>query len=392
MKIHEYQAVELLSAYNVPTCITRVASTPEEAREIAKGFTSPPYVVKAQVHSGGRGKAGGVKFANSPDDVYAAAEQILGMTLVTKQTGPQGRVVRKVVVCESEKIEKEYYVSITVDGTKEHEVLIASAAGGMEIEQTAKEAPEMILTHLIDPRIGLKDYHLREIAEKLEMDEIVTKQFIRMCKCLYKLFKETDCSLIEINPLIVNDQTKLVAADAKINFDDNALPRHADILSLRDVNEEAPRELAASKYDLNYIQLDGNIGCMVNGAGLAMATMDIIQANGGSPANFLDVGGSATEEKVTGAFKILLSDPNVKGLFVNIFGGIMRCDTIASGIVSAARTCNVCVPLVVRLSGTNAQIGKEILQNSGLVIIPADDMADGAKKICALVKSEEVPA
>lgn len=392
MKIHEYQAVELMSSYGVPTCTTKVASTPEEAMMLAKTMETTPYVIKAQVHSGGRGKAGGVKFANTPEEVFDAANSILGMTLVTKQTGPQGRLVRKVVVCESVKIEKEYYVSITVDGSQEREVLIASAAGGMEIEQTAEENPELILTHVIDPEIGLKDYHLREIAVKLGMDASVTKQFVRMGKCLYKLFREKDCSLIEINPLIVNDQGKLIAADAKVNFDDNALPRHADILAMRDVYEEDPREVEASKYDLNYIQLDGNIGCMVNGAGLAMATMDIIQANGGTPANFLDVGGGATEAKVTGAFSILLSDQNVKGLFVNIFGGIMRCDVIAAGIVAAAKKCNVNVPLVVRLDGTNAELGKSILVDSGLAITPAEDMADGAKKICALVKGEEVSA
>lgn len=385
MKVHEYQAAALFNAYGIKVPAGRAADTAEEAVAAAKAIGDGPYVVKAQVHSGGRGKAGGVKFANTLDEVRRCADDILGMMLVTKQTGPQGRLVRKVMVGETISIQKEYYVSFTVDGTAERAVMIASSAGGMEIEQIAQEAPEKILTVQIDPVIGLKDYQALGIADQLGMETGVAKQFVKLTRAMFKLFRDKDCSLIEINPLVVDAQGQLIAADAKINFDDNALPRHPDIAVLRDIYEEDPREVEASKYDLNYVQLDGNIGCMVNGAGLAMATMDIIQANGGNPSNFLDVGGGATEEKVTGAFSILLSDPKVRGIFVNIFGGIMRCDVIAAGIVAAARKLSVRVPLVVRLEGTNAAEGKRILQESGLQITPAGDMADGAKKICQLI-------
>ena len=343
-------------------------------------------MIKAQVHSGGRGKAGGVKFAQTPEEAEAKAGEILGMKLVTKQTGPEGRIVKRVLVSRAVEIAREYYVSLTVDGARERVVMIASSAGGMEIEETAKEAPEKIYTMEIDPYLGLTGYQAREMGKKLGLGAAETKQFIALSKGLYRLFVEKDCSLVEINPLAVDGEGNLIAADAKVNFDDNALFRHSENAAMRDENEEEPRELEASKYDLNYIGLDGNIGCMVNGAGLAMATMDIIQACGGSPANFLDVGGSATAEKVAGAFAILLSDAKVKCIFVNIFGGIMRCDIIAAGIVEAARKLEVKVPLVVRLEGTNAEAGKKILAESGLNITAAEDMADGAEKACRLAK------
>ena len=385
MKIHEYQAAALFEQYGVRVPAGRVAQTPDEACAAARELNCGAVVVKAQVHTGGRGKAGGVKLAATPEEARLRAQEILGMTLVTKQTGSQGKLVRKVMVSETIDIRKELYFSMTVDAEAEQIVMIASAMGGMDIEQTAAEAPQAILTVRIDPYIGLQDYQAWEIAGQLGLDGAVTKQFVSLAKAAYRLFCDKDCSLIEINPLVLDGSGTLIAADAKINFDDNALMRHPDIVALRDVYEEDPREVEASKYDLNYVQLDGNIGCMVNGAGLAMATMDIIQANGGQPSNFLDVGGSATEEKVAGAFSILLSDSKVKGIFVNIFGGIMRCDIIAAGIVSAAKRMDVKVPLVVRLEGTNAEAGKRILRESGLQIIPADDMADGARKICARV-------
>ena len=388
MKIHEYQASALFAEYGVPVPKLTPVFSAEEAEAAAAAMGSGPFVVKAQVHSGGRGKAGGVKFAQTPGEVRLRAEEILGMTLVTRQTGPKGKLVRRAAVGETIDIRREFYLSFTVDGGAERVVMIASSRGGMEIEQTALEAPESILMAYIDPLIGLRSYQSRQIAEGLGMAEAEIRQFIKLAAALYRLFCEKDCSLIEINPLALDGSGKLVAADAKINFDDNALARHPDIVALRDVDEEDPREVEAARYGLNYVQMEGNIGCMVNGAGLAMATMDIIQAYGGSPANFLDVGGGASEEKVTGAFTILLSDANVRGIFVNIFGGIMRCDIIASGIVAAASKLAVRVPLVVRLEGTNAEEGKRILRESGLRIVPADDMADGARKICDLVRGE----
>ena len=386
MKIHEYQAAELFKAYGVRVPEGKAAATAEEAGEAARSLGAGPYVIKAQVHSGGRGKAGGVKFAQTAEEAEAKAGEILGMKLVTKQTGPEGRIVKRVLVSRAVEIAREYYVSLTVDGARERVVMIASSAGGMEIEETAKEAPEKIYTMEIDPYLGLTGYQAREMGKKLGLSAGEIKQFIALSKGLYRLFVEKDCSLVEINPLAVDGEGNLIAADAKVNFDDNALFRHSENAAMRDENEEEPRELEASKYDLNYIGLDGNIGCMVNGAGLAMATMDIIQACGGSPANFLDVGGSATAEKVAGAFAILLSDAKVECIFVNIFGGIMRCDIIAEGIVEAARKLEVKVPLVVRLEGTNAEAGKKILAESGLNITAAEDMADGAEKACRLAK------
>ena len=386
MKIHEYQAAELFKAYGVRVPEGRAAATAEEAGEAARSLGAGPYVITAQVHSGGRGKAGGVKFAQTPEEAEAKAGEILGMKLVTKQTGPEGRIVKRVLVSRAVEIAREYYVSLTVDGARERVVMIASSAGGMEIEETAKEAPEKIYTMEIDPYLGLTGYQAREMGKKLGLSAAEIKQFIALSKGLYRLFVEKDCSLVEINPLAVDGEGNLIAADAKVNFDDNALFRHSENAAMRDENEEEARELEASKYDLNYIGLDGNIGCMVNGAGLAMATMDIIQACGGRPANFLDVGGSATAEKVAGAFAILLSDAKVECIFVNIFGGIMRCDIIAEGIVEAARKLEVKVPLVVRLEGTNAEAGKKILAESGLNITAAEDMADGAEKACRLAK------
>lgn len=385
MKIHEYQAAALYKSYGVPVPEGIPAFTVEEAVEAAQKLQEGPFVLKAQVHSGGRGKAGGVKFATNLEEVRQRASEILGMTLVTKQTGPEGRVVQRLLVNRAVEIDREYYVSLTVDGALGRVVMIASAEGGMEIERVAQEAPDKIYTLTIDPALGLMPYQARDMAAKLGFNGAETKQFIAIARALYRLFVEKDCSLVEINPLAVDKSGNLVAADAKINFDDNALFRHPDIQQLRDLNEEDPREVEASKFDLNYIQLDGNIGCMVNGAGLAMATMDIIQAFGGMPSNFLDVGGGATAEKVAGAFSILLSDPKVQGIFINIFGGIMKCDVIAQGVVEAAQKLQVKVPLVVRLEGTNAEAGKRILAQSNLNITPADDMADGAKKICRLV-------
>lgn len=391
MKIHEYQAAALFDSYGIPVPAGELAFTAEEAMNAA-GTMEGPYVVKAQIHSGGRGKAGGVRFAQTPEEVFDCAQKMLGMKLVTKQTGPQGRIVRRLMVGHTLKIKHEYYLSFTVDSALERPVLIVSAAGGIEIEKIAKEMPEKIITVRIDPDIGIRDYQLREVAANLNLNANETKQLITIGKKMYRLFTEKDCSLVEVNPLVVDAEGNMIAADAKINFDDNALARHPDIAALRDTNEEDPHEVAASEFDLNYVQLDGNIGCMVNGAGLAMATMDIIQAFGGNPSNFLDVGGSATEEKVAGAFSILLSDPNVKGIFINIFGGIMKCDVIASGVVAAAKKLSVNIPLVVRLEGTNVELGKRILAESGLNIVPADDMAEGARKICALVLHQEAKA
>ena len=386
MKIHEYQAAELFKQYGVSVPDGATATTPEEALAVARALGNGPYVVKAQVHSGGRGKAGGVKFAATPEEAREKAAQILGMTLVTRQTGPQGRLVRRVLVNRAMEIRGEYYLSLTVDAARERVVMIASGAGGMEIEETAKEAPEKIFTIELDPFLGMTGYQAREAARRLGLTQAQTGQFVALARGLYRLFFEKDCSLVEINPLAVDGEGNLVAADAKVNFDDNALFRHPDIQALRDVHEEEPRETEAAKFDLNYIGLDGDIGCMVNGAGLAMATMDIIQAFGGSPANFLDVGGGATAEKVAGAFSILLSDSKVRCIFINIFGGIMRCDVIAEGVVEAARKLDVKVPLVVRLEGTNAEAGKQILAASGLNITAAADMADGAQKACRLAR------
>ena len=378
MKIHEYQAKELLAAYGVPVPGGQVASTPEEVYEYAKTYEK--CVIKAQIHSGGRGKGGGVKLADSPEKAKEIAEAMIGMQLVTKQTGPEGKTVRKVLVTEATDIQKEYYLSIAVDNENASLVIIASAAGGTEIEETAVNHPELIVKEPISVYEGYHNYEGIEVARRLGLTGDLRKEFLSILADMTRLFFEKDCSLVEINPLVLTGEGHLLALDAKINFDDNALMRHPDIAALRDTQEEDPKEVRASEYDLNYISLDGNIGCLVNGAGLAMATMDIIKKFGGEPANFLDVGGSATTERATAAFEILLSDPNVKAIMVNIFGGIMKCDIIAEGVVIAARNLGMTVPLIVRLEGTNVERGREILKESGLAIIPADDMADAARK------------
>ena len=384
MKIHEYQAKELLAYYGVPVPAGVVAETAEQTFEAAKGFGS--CVVKAQVHSGARGKAGGVKFAKTPEEAKELASRILGMTLVTRQTGPAGKLVRKVLISEAVDVEREFYLSITGDSERAGLVIVASAAGGTEIEETAKEHPEAIVQIPVSAIEGFKGYEGIRVAEVLGLEGDLQKQLISMLGKMVKLYLEKDCSLVEINPLVQTTDGKLLCLDAKVNFDDNALFRHPDVLEMRDINEEDAKEYKASLSDLNYVSLDGDIGCLVNGAGLAMATMDIIKHFGGSPANFLDVGGSATTERVKAAFEILLSDGNVKAIFVNIFGGIMKCDIIAEGLVQATREMGIKVPIVVRLEGTNVELGRQIIEKSGLSIIAASDMADGARKAIAAAK------
>ena len=387
MKIHEYQAKELLKEYGVPVPEGILATTPEEAEKASEALGGRS-VIKAQVHGGGRGKAGGVKLAGDPGEAKEIASKMIGMTLVSKQTGPEGKKVHKVYVTKTVDIKKEYYLSITNDAAGACLVIIASGEGGTEIEEVSEKRPEAIVKERVSVFTGLKQYEARRVAKEIGIPAENTKEFISLLQKMYKLYIERDCSLVEINPLVLTGDGCLSALDAKITFDDNALARHADNLALRDEAEEDPREVAAGKYDLNYVALDGNIGCMVNGAGLAMATMDIIKKFGGSPANFLDVGGSATAEKVAAAFEILLSDSSVKAIMVNIFGGIMKCDVIASGIVEAAKKIDIKVPVVVRLEGTNVEKGKEILRASGLSLISADAMADAAHKCVALAAKE----
>ncbi len=386
MNIHEYQAKALLKTFGVPVLNGQPAFSVDEAVRVAGELGGPVWVVKAQIHAGGRGKAGGVKVVTSLDEVREAASAILGMTLVTRQTGPAGQKVRRLFVEDGCAIARELYLSALVDRASSRVAFIASTEGGMDIEEVAAQTPEKILTLTIDPASGLSGFHGREIAYALGLEGDQVKQCGRLIGALYKAILATDASLLEINPLVVSEAGDLVCLDAKMNFDANALYRHKDIASLRDLDEEDPMEVEASEADLNYIKLDGEIGCMVNGAGLAMATMDIIKLNGGTPANFLDVGGGASTEQVTTAFKIILSDPNVKGILVNIFGGIMRCDYIAEGIIAAAREVHLDKPLVVRLEGTNVEKGKQILQDSGLAVIAADDLGDAAQKIVAAVK------
>ncbi|TXK91217.1 ADP-forming succinate--CoA ligase subunit beta [Parageobacillus sp. SY1] len=386
MNIHEYQAKEILRNYGVSVPNGRVAFTVEEAVEAAKELGSPVCVVKAQIHAGGRGKAGGVKVAKSLDEVRTYASELLGKVLVTHQTGPEGKEVKRLLIEEGCDIKKEYYIGLVVDRATSRVVLMGSEEGGTEIEEVAAKTPEKIFTEYIDPAVGLQAFQARRLAFNINIPKELVNQAVKFMMGLYQVFVDKDCSIAEINPLVVTGDGKVMALDAKLNFDSNALYRHKDILEYRDLDEEDPKEVEASKYDLNYIALDGNIGCMVNGAGLAMATMDIIKYYGGEPANFLDVGGGATAEKVTEAFKIILSDPNVKGIFVNIFGGIMKCDVIASGIVEATKQVGLNLPLVVRLEGTNVELGKKILQESGLNITAADSMADGAQKIVELVR------
>ena len=386
MNIHEHQAKALLAEYGVPVPRGQAAFSVDEAVSAAKELGGPVYVVKAQIHAGGRGKAGGVKVVKSLDEVTDVAGEILGRTLVTHQTGPEGREVRRLYVEDGCDIADELYLSMLVDRGTSRITIIASSEGGMDVEEVAASQPEKILSLAIDPATGSQPYHMRRLAGILGLSGGTAKQLPSFLHSIFTAFTALDASLVEINPLVVTGAGDLLALDAKMSFDDNALYRHPNVMKLRDLSEEDPAEVRASEFDLNYIKLDGEIGCMVNGAGLAMATMDIIELNGASPANFLDVGGSATTERVTEAFKIILSDDNVKGILVNIFGGIMRCDIIAEGVVSAARSLGLDKPLVVRLEGTNVEEGKKIMAESGLSIIPADNLADAATKIVAAIK------
>ncbi|MDW7613306.1 ADP-forming succinate--CoA ligase subunit beta [Peribacillus simplex] len=385
MNIHEYQGKEILRQYGVSVPNGRVAFTVDEAVEAAKELGTEVVVVKAQIHAGGRGKAGGVKVAKNLDEARTYAEEILGKTLVTHQTGPAGKEVKRLLIEEGCDITKEYYIGLVLDRATNSVVLMASEEGGTEIEEVAEKTPEKIFKEVIDPVVGLTGFQARRIAFNINIPASLINKASKLMVNLYTAFVEKDCSIAEINPLVVTGDGNVMALDAKLNFDDNAIYRHKDIAEYRDLDEEDAKEIEASKHGLSYISLYGNIGCMVNGAGLAMATMDIIKHYMGDPANFLDVGGGATEEKVKEAFKIILSDQNVKGIFVNIFGGIMKCDIIATGVVAAAKELGLDVPLVVRLEGTNVDLGKKILKESGLNITAAESMADGAQKIVSLV-------
>ncbi len=395
MNIHEYQAKQLLKGYGVAVLDGGLAATPEEAEAAAQRLPGPVYVVKSQIHAGGRGAGrftsdpdgkGGVRLARSPEEVRAAAEAMLGHTLVTKQTGPQGRVVQRLYVEAGCDIKRELYLSLLVDRATSRVLVMASTEGGMEVEEVAEQHPERILRAAIDPATGVMPFHARTLAAGLGLVGKQVGTFGKFLAAMYEAFVALDCAVVEINPLVVTGGGEIVALDAKVSFDDNALYRHPELEQLRDEAEEDPKELEAARHSLSYVALDGTIGCMVNGAGLAMATMDIIKLYGAEPANFLDVGGGATRERVTAAFKIILSDPNVKGILVNIFGGIMRCDVVAEGVIAAARELSVTVPLVVRLEGTNVELGKKLMAESGLAIIPADDLADAAAKVVRAVK------
>jgi succinyl-CoA synthetase beta subunit len=386
MNIHEYQAKAVLAKFGVPVAHGLPAFSVEDAVKAAKELGGPVWVVKAQIHAGGRGKAGGVKVVKSIDDVEKEAKRLLGSTLVTHQTGPKGKVVNRIYIEEGSAIEKEFYLSMLVDRESSRVAIVVSTEGGMDIEKVAHDTPEKIITITVDPVANICPHHVRRLSKALGLDADLTKQMSPLITNLYKAFVDTDMALLEINPLVVTKDKKLICLDAKVGFDDNALFRHPDILALRDETEEDEKEIEASKYELNYIALDGEIGCMVNGAGLAMATMDIIKLYGLAPANFLDVGGSATTERVTAAFKIITSDPNVKGILVNIFGGIMKCDVIAEGVVTAVKEVGLRVPLVVRLEGTNVEKGKEIIAKSNLNVTSADDLDDAAQKIVKAVK------
>ena len=397
MNIHEYQAKTLLHRYGVPVSEGRIVLSADEAKRAASEVEGPLWVIKAQIHAGGRGKGsfieadagsgGGVRLARSVEEAEKEAKAMLGRTLVTKQTGPVGKMVNRIYIEDGSGIEKEFYLAILVDRQSSRISFVASTEGGMDIEEVAESTPEKILSFSVDPATGYQGYHGRRIAFNLGLDSKQTKQCVALMANLYRLFVDKDMEMLEINPLIISDSGDLKCLDAKMSFDSNAMYRHRDIAELRDTTEEDPKELEASKYDLNYIALDGEIGCMVNGAGLAMATMDIIKLFGSEPANFLDVGGGATKEKVTEAFKIITSDPQVKGILVNIFGGIMRCDVIAEGVVSAVKEVGLQVPLVVRLEGTNVEEGKAIITDSGLNVIAANNLKDGAEKIVAAVKA-----
>ncbi|MFN3828082.1 MAG: ADP-forming succinate--CoA ligase subunit beta [Micavibrio sp.] len=395
MNIHEYQAKTLLKQYGVPVPDGIAAMTVDEAVKVAGQLPGPLYVVKAQIHAGGRGAGrfknnpegkGGVRLCKTADEVKAAAEAMLGQVLVTKQTGAEGKEVQRLYVTDGVDIKKEYYCSVLLDRATSRITFMASTEGGMDIEEVAETHPEKIIKVAIDPVAGFQPFHARELAFALGFEGNANKSAQKFFAALYKAFVDLDASIVEINPLIVTDKDEVMALDAKMNFDDNGLFRHPDVAAMRDESEEDEKETIAKNYDLSYVALDGNIGCMVNGAGLAMATMDIIKLYGGEPANFLDVGGGANKEKVTAAFKIILSDPKVKGVLVNIFGGIMKCDIIAEGIIAAAKEVSLSVPLVVRLEGTNVEKGKEILSKSGLAIIPADNLADAAKKVVDATK------
>jgi len=385
MKIHEYQAKELFKKYGVPIPSGGVAFSTEEACSVAETLGGYPVVVKAQIHAGGRGKGGGVKLAGSADEVKTYADDILGMTLVTHQTGPEGRLVKKILVEQGLNIASELYLSILPDRATAKNIIMASEAGGMDIEAVAEETPEKIIKVLVDPLTGLQAYHCREVAFGLNLPAEARKPFFKLLSSLYRMFCDYDCSLVEINPLVLTAENDVIALDAKVDVDSNALFRHKDILEYRDLDEEDPLEVEASKYNLNYINLDGNVGNMVNGAGLAMATMDIIKMAGADPANFLDVGGGASAEMVENGFRIILSDPNVKGILINIFGGILRCDVLATGVVEAAKKTNIAVPVVVRMEGTNVEEGRRILADSGLNLITAVDLKDAAEKVAEIV-------
>jgi succinyl-CoA synthetase beta subunit len=381
MKIHEYQAKQIMGNYNIPIPKGGVADTAEAARDVAAGIGGNLFVVKAQVHAGGRGKGGGIKTADSPAGVEKLAKAMLGSNLVTPQTGAEGKQVNKVLVEEGIAIDREIYLGIAVDRANECPVIIASSEGGMEIEALAKTSPEKIIKEKVDFSVGLRAFQLGKIAFALNLDAPLRKQATQLISALYKLFIDKDCSLAEINPLVITKGGQLIALDAKLNFDDNGLYRHKDIAGLRDIMEEDPLEVEASKHNLNYIKLDGNVGCMVNGAGLAMATMDLVKLAGGDPANFLDVGGGATSDMVKSAMKILISDPKVKAIFINIFGGILRCDTLATGLVEGISEVDVKLPLVIRMEGTNVEIGRKILNESGLKLIVSSTMREAAQKV-----------
>lgn len=385
MKIHEYQGKELFRKHNIPVPDSIVAFSVDEAKSAAEKLGAWPVVVKAQIHAGGRGKGGGVKLANSMEEVEKYAGEILGMNLITHQTGPEGRIVRKLLIEQGVKISKELYLSVIPDRESAKIVIIASESGGMDIEAVADETPEKIIKSFINPMLGIQAYHSREIAFGLNLPPAIMKQFFGMLKNLYNLFVEYDCSLVEINPLVITEDGKIIAADAKVDIDGNGMFRHKDILAYRDLDEEDPLEVEASKYNLNYINLDGNIGNIVNGAGLAMATMDIIKAAGAEPANFMDVGGGATAEMVENAFRIIIQDEKVKGILVNIFGGILRCDVFAKGVVQAAEKTGINIPVVVRMEGTNVDEGRRILAESGLNLDTAVDLKDAAEKVAKLV-------
>ncbi len=383
MKIHEYQAKQILSQFGVRIPRGEIADNPARAREIAEEI-GPRVVVKAQIHAGGRGKGGGVKLANTPGEAENLADQIIGMNLVTHQTGPEGKRVKRVLIEDALDIGRELYIGIVIDRAQESPVVMASSEGGMEIEKVAAETPELIFKEHIDPATGFQGFQARKLAFKLGLSGDTFKQAVKFLSALYKAFQSSDASLAEINPLLITKQGDVLALDAKMNFDDNALRRHPDIAEMRDLDEEDPLEVEASRHDLNYIKLDGNVGCMVNGAGLAMATMDIIMYSGGMPANFLDVGGGVSEEAVKNAFQILVSDKDVKAALVNIFGGIVRCDLVANGIVKAAKELDLTIPMVIRLEGTNVELGKKILQDSGLSFFSASSMKEAAEKVVPL--------